>query len=173
MRRKILIAGFTGAGKSSLGEALKNSNPSDWNFSDLDQVIHRNHGKKHKNLSSLIEEVGWEKFRLWERQAYESLIKTEEREIITLGGGTLSPLLWELYGSSRSLLFCHLSIPFEIAWSRIMTDGPSSRPLIQLGKMELLKIYKKRMEIFHQIPWQLDGTLPISTLTKLFWEKVS
>jgi shikimate kinase len=173
MRRKILIAGFTGAGKSSLGEALKSSNQADWYFSDLDQVILRDHGKKNNQLSSLIEEVGWEKFRLWERQAFESLIKTEEREIITLGGGTLSPLLWELYGSSRSLLFCHLSVPFEIAWSRIMTDGPNSRPLIKLGKIELQQIYEKRMEIFRQIPWQLDGTLPVSTLTRLFWEKVN
>lgn len=173
MRRKILIAGFTGAGKSSFLEALEKSNESDWVFSDLDQLILRNHGKNHPNLGSLIQAVGWEKFRLWERQAFESQIKSEEREVMALGGGTLSPLLWELYGNSRSLMFCHLSIPFEIAWNRIMNDKSNSRPLIQSGKSELQKIYEKRMEIFLQIPWQLEGTLPLNTLTKLFWEKVN
>lgn len=172
MRRKILIAGFTGAGKSSLLEALKRSGSSDWIYTDLDQSILGNYGKKHTQLSTLIEEVGWEKFRMWERQSFESEIKTDEKQIISIGGGALSPILWDLYGSSRSLLFCHLSIPFEVAWKRLLDDHQNSRPLVKLGELELRKVYEKRMEIFRQIPWQLDGTLPISTLTQLFWEKL-
>lgn len=173
MRRKILIAGFSGSGKSSLLEALKNSESSGWIFTDLDQLILRNHGENEEQLSALIQKVGWEKFRLWERRSFESLIKSEEKEIIAIGGGALSPLIWELYGKSRSLQFCHLSVPFEVAWKRLNEPDEEIRPLVKMGKSELKQIYDKRMEIFKQIEWQLDGTLPINSLIKLFWEKVT
>jgi shikimate kinase len=155
---KILIAGFTGAGKSSLLQALKTSAPEGWElFNDLDRLILKSHGKNHENLASLIETAGWEKFRLWERQALEGWLKEEEKGVLALGGGSLSPLVWELFGKNRKLKFIHLDIPFHEAWKRLNLDSSEPRPLLKLGQLELERIYQERRKVFEQLPVQLDG----------------
>jgi shikimate kinase len=71
---KILIAGFSGSGKTSLLQILERSAPSEeWIFHDLDQVILKKH--KFAHIETLVETHGWEKFRLWERQALEGWVK--------------------------------------------------------------------------------------------------
>lgn len=155
---KILIAGFSGAGKSSLLQALKTSAPEGWElFNDLDRLILKSHGKGHDHLASLIESVGWEKFRLWERQQLEGWLKEEEKGVLALGGGTLSPLIWELFGKNRKLKFIHLDIPFAEAWRRLNLDTSEPRPMLKLGQLELQRIYQERRKVFEQLPVQLDG----------------
>jgi shikimate kinase len=170
---KILIAGFTGAGKTSLVRALKSSAPEDWDFfDDLDQLILRKRGKTFSSLSQLIEAEGWEKFRLWERQELESWLKDEGKGVLALGGGALSPLVWELFGKNKKIKFCHLKVPFETAWGRLIGDTEEPRPLVQLGKGKLQDLFTERNRIFDQIPWELDGTKNLQTLTREFWEKI-
>ena len=170
---KILIAGFSGAGKSSLLRALKPAAPEDWEaFDDLDQLIMKAHGKKHKNLAALIEEVGWEKFRLWERQQLEGWLKEEGKGVLALGGGTLSPLVWELFGKQRKIKFLYLEAPFETLWMRMQFETDEPRPLLQLGQMKLAELLEERKKVFNQISWKLDGTRNLTDLTKQFWEQV-
>ncbi len=170
---KILIAGFSGAGKSSLLTALKADAPEDWeHFDDLDRIVLKNSGKGHANLASVIETHGWEKFRLWERQALEGWLKDEGKGVLALGGGTLSPLVWELFGKSRKIQFCYLSIPFELAWERLNLDTNAPRPLVQLGKSRLQEIFEERLGIFNQIEWKLDGQRPLAENSKNFWDKI-
>lgn len=170
---KILIAGFSGAGKSSLLRALKPAAPEDWEyFDDLDQLIMKAHGKKHSNLASLIEEVGWEKFRLWERQLLEGWLKDEGKGVLALGGGTLSPMVWELFGKQRKIKFLYLEAPFETLWSRMKLETDEPRPLLQLGKMKLSQLLEERKAVFDQIGWKLDATQNLSVLSKQFWEQL-
>lgn len=170
---KILIAGFSGAGKSSLLRALKPIAPEDWEyFDDLDQLIMKAHGKSHPNLASLIEEVGWEKFRLWERQLLEGWLKHEGKGVLALGGGTLSPMVWELFGKQRKIKFLYLEAPFETLWMRMQFETNEPRPLLQLGQMKLAELLEERKKIYNQISWKLDGTRNLTDLSKEFWEQV-
>ena len=159
---KILIAGFSGAGKSTFLEELKKTAPSEWSsFEDLDELILMNSKKKYSNLAALIEEKGWDAFRLLERQTLEAWLKDDEKGVLALGGGTLSPMVWELFRKSSRLKWVHLKADFETCWSRLNLDVDEPRPLVKLGQLELQRIYQERMKIFEQLPIIIennDGT---------------
>lgn len=172
---KILIAGFSGAGKTSFLRELEYQAPEvGWDFQDLDKLILKSRGKGHKDLASLIEKEGWEKFRLWERQQLEGFLKEEGKGVLALGGGSLSQLVLDLYLPSRKIGICYLSTPFEDCWERLHLESSEPRPLVKLGKNELQKIYQERSQVFEQIPWRIDnkkGT-DLRRIAHIFWEQV-
>lgn len=172
---KILIAGFSGAGKSSFLRELEYQAPEEgWVFQDLDNMIFKSRGRGHNNLASLIEQEGWEKFRLWERQEIEGFLKEEGKGILALGGGSLTQLLLELYRPSRKIGICLLSAPFEDCWERLHLESSEPRPLVKLGKNELHRIFKERLKIFEQIPWRIENPkgAGLSEISQKFWEQV-
>lgn len=85
MRNSIIyLAGFMGAGKSTIGPILANT--IGWNFYDLDKVIEKRKGKK---VREIFEQEGEDSFRKTEREELEKLVR-ERKIIISLGGGTLA-----------------------------------------------------------------------------------
>lgn len=85
MRNRIIyLAGFMGAGKSTIGPILANT--LGWNFYDLDKEIVKEEGKK---IREIFEQEGEEYFRQIERALLKKLIE-EKKIIISLGGGTMA-----------------------------------------------------------------------------------
>jgi shikimate kinase len=80
----IYLAGFMGAGKSTIGPILANT--LGWNFYDLDRVVEKYEGKK---VREIFETMGESYFRKVEREQLEK-ISSERKVIISLGGGTMS-----------------------------------------------------------------------------------
>ena len=80
----IYLAGFMGAGKSTIGPILANT--LGWNFYDLDRVIEKYEGMK---VREIFETKGENYFRQIEREQLE-MISSEHKVIISLGGGTMS-----------------------------------------------------------------------------------
>jgi shikimate kinase len=155
---KILIAGFSGAGKSSFLRALEQTAPDEWgDFADLDELVLKNTRPRYARLSDLISDQGWEKFRLWERQQLEGWAKTEGKGVLALGGGTLSPVVLEMYKSARKIKIVFLKADFETCWQRILSDTKHPRPLVQKGKAELAKIYQERLKIFESLSLTVDN----------------
>lgn len=166
---KVLIAGFSAAGKTSLLQALKAQSPEQWDhFDDLDQLVLKNRGSGFQSVAELIAAKGWDTFRLYERQEFETWVKNEGKGVLALGGGTLSPQLFELFGNHRKLKFVHLYVPFHVAWERLQIHS-EIRPLVNLGRLELENIYQKRMKVFEKILWKMDGTSNLSNLARDFW----
>jgi shikimate kinase len=85
MRNSIVyLAGFMGAGKSTIGPILANT--LGWNFYDLDIEIEKEEGKKIKDI---FEQQGEDYFRQIEKAVLKKL--TERKKIIiSLGGGTMA-----------------------------------------------------------------------------------
>lgn len=171
---KILIAGFSGAGKTSFMRELEFTAPnSTWTFADLDQLVLKS--KRSKEIALVIEEHGWEKFRLWERQELEGWLKEEGPGVLSLGGGTLTQLLLDLYKPIRKVGICYLHADFQECWERLHLEGAEPRPLVQLGKGELHRIYEERQKIFSQIPWRIENPKgsDLAKLARDFWEKIT
>jgi shikimate kinase len=167
---KILIAGFSGSGKTSFLQELESTAPdSGWVFDDLDQII----VQRHKNeIPQLIEDHGWDKFRLWERQELESWLKDDGCGVLSLGGGALSQIVLDIYGVSRKIKMLYLETPFEDCWERLNLPGAEIRPMVKLGKGELHRVYEERVKIYSQIPWKLKNPRgqDLRTLAHEFWE---
>ena len=80
---KIILIGYMGSGKTTVGKQLKEKlNVPFW---DLDDYIEQ---KFNSTISSIFELKGEMYFREKERQALEDLLETDKRMIISLGGGT-------------------------------------------------------------------------------------
>lgn len=170
---KIMICGFSGAGKTSLMRELEFTAPDpSWSFADLDQLILKS--RREKELATVIESHGWEKFRLWERQELEGWLKEEGPGVLALGGGTLTQLLFDLYKSTGKIKFCYLHTPFNDCWERLNLKESAPRPLVKLGKGELHRIYEERRKIFQQVEWKIENPLgtDLVSLSKLFWSSV-
>ena len=122
--RNILLVGFMGCGKSTIGRILHKS--LDYPLIDTDQQIEKQTGKK---ISTIFEEEGEDAFRQLETQLLEKLIeKQTNHTIISTGGGIITrpenlPLL-------RQLGFViWLSCSPEVINER--TSRNNNRPLLQ------------------------------------------
>ncbi len=172
---KILITGFSGSGKTSLLKAMEESAPENWTlFDDLDDLILQKKGPHFENLGQLIAEVGWEKFRLWERQELEGWLKEEGRGVLALGGGTLSGGLLEMLRPVRKIRFLFVNSDFDTCWERLIKQTEKPRPLTLRGRIELEKIYQERMKYFETIDWKIENPdqSDLHSLAQKCWEDV-
>ncbi len=121
---RLILTGFMGAGKSTVGAIL--ARDLGWRFLDLDQVIETN---AHRTIAEIFRDEGEAEFRRLEQQAVQQLSQDEEI-VLALGGGTVED------DSTRSLLidspgnclvFLHAELPDLLA--RCTVEG-NVRPLL-------------------------------------------
>lgn len=122
-RQNIILIGFMGAGKTSVGEAL--AGRSRKMLIDTDWMIEKKAGM---TISKIFETQGEAAFRRLETEVLEQLIVEAEGEIISVGGGL--PLREE----NRKLLkklgcVIYLSVRPETVLERL--KGDTTRPLLQ------------------------------------------
>lgn len=83
MSQLVVLWGYMGCGKSTVGKALAQfSNKS---FSDLDQAIEL---EQQQSIPELFEQLGPIGFRQLERDTLQKLMQNEQSLILSLGGGT-------------------------------------------------------------------------------------
>jgi shikimate kinase len=121
---RLILTGFMGAGKSTVGAIL--ARELGWRFLDLDDVIEAN---SQRTIAEIFREYGEAEFRRRERQAVQQ-VNGEKEIVLALGGGTVED------ASSRSLLihspgnclvFLHAELPDLLA--RCTVEG-KVRPLL-------------------------------------------
>jgi len=85
MENKIIyLAGFMGAGKSTIGPILANT--IGWDSCDLDLLIEKQQGKK---IRQIFEQEGEKFFRKIETEMLQD-ISTKSNLVVSLGGGTIA-----------------------------------------------------------------------------------
>jgi len=81
----VVLIGFMGAGKTTVGRALAKS--LRWNFLDLDDVIEQ---REHKDVAEIFALFGEPAFRSMESEALEALLQDRQGGsdlVLALGGG--------------------------------------------------------------------------------------
>lgn len=168
---KIVIAGFAGAGKSSLLREIARTATEGWTCADLDELVVKNYGDPSKSLAEWIEEWGWDRFRSYEEEALREWLTDPGRGVLALGGGALNEENLPLVSQKAKILV--LDIDFETSWRRLSLDV-KVRPLALKGENYMRYLFEKRQKIFEKVPWKLknsDGT-DLKALAASFWDAI-
>lgn len=79
---KLLIAGFSGAGKSTVLRELIGLAPAEFMaFLDLDVLVRG----PYTDVASYVAKYGWEKFRETELNKLEEILNSTEKSVVALG----------------------------------------------------------------------------------------
>ncbi len=128
MGSNIILIGFMGCGKSSIGVRL--SYRLRRTVTDTDKKIER---QARMTVSEIFEQLGEEAFRQMETQCLEQLIGERQEQIISTGGGL------PLRERNRELLrelgtVVYLRVTARTVCARLASD--TTRPLLQGGHPE-------------------------------------
>jgi shikimate kinase len=135
----IVLIGFMGAGKSTVGSLL--AGRLGLPFTDSDQVIEQRAGRP---VRQIFAEDGEPAFRALEHQVIAEILDGPAR-VLALGGGAV-----EHPGTRDQLAgaqVVYLQVSYEQALQRVGGDGaPESRPL--LARPDLGALYRRRLGVY-------------------------
>ena len=137
---RILLSGFMGAGKTTVGRLLaaRLGVP----FRDLDETVEAVTGK---TVRALFESVGEAEFRRLERMALEDACAVDP-VVVALGGGTLSaPGGLEMAQRAGYVVWLHPE--FATIARRIGTYGKQDRPLFR-DEASAFDLYRSRLPAY-------------------------
>lgn len=151
---RIVLIGFMGSGKSTVGRKL--AHRLNLPFADLDEVVEQQAGQ---TISKLFAEQGEKHFRELERKALAEQLNAD-RFILSTGGGT------PCYGSNMQLLLnsglvVYLDLTAAALASRLI-GAKSQRPLLsQFSEEELPaeieRLLEKRLPFYNQAQLQVNA----------------
>jgi len=133
----IVLVGFMGAGKTTVGRAL--AARLGLAFADSDEAV--------GDAAEIFERKGEEAFRAREAEVAIRLLTGDRARVVALGGG--APTLPEVASALRDpdLTVVHLDVPLDEALRRCATGGP--RPMLQRKDPEAL--YAARRPVYEEV----------------------
>ena len=151
IRRLVLLLGFMGCGKTTVGRLL--AERLAWRFVDLDEELERRQGR---TINQVFAEQGEPFFRQVERRLLEECLQRAELEptVVALGGGTFAqPANAELI-RARGGVTVWLECPLEELRRRCR--GMTNRPLFRdAASFQLL--YQQRLPFYQQADFRVDA----------------
>ncbi|HWQ89944.1 MAG TPA: shikimate kinase [Desulfitobacteriaceae bacterium] len=146
--QNIVLIGFMGAGKSTVGRRL--ALELNWRFVDTDAVIEEVTGLA---ISTIFKRYGESRFRAEESLAVKKVC-AERHCVISTGGGTvLNPENLDLL--QKNGLVIYLFVSLEDVLKRV---GNSDRPLLKSSPGEVLSLWQSRQETYAKAPCTIDTT---------------
>ena len=158
----ILLAGFMGSGKTTIGKMVaKEINRP---FHDLDEVIEQ---MSQQTINEWFQ-LGEVEFRKYEKELLLTLLGFENA-VIALGGGTLSntfllPVI-DMIMKQHTLVW--LDVSFEESMMRVKQGHHQhTRPLLYIGIEELKKLYHARQITYKNAPIRVSAEQSETQITK-------
>jgi len=137
----IILTGFMGSGKSSIGRILAKKRDS--YFLDTDSLIESFENRK---ISEIFETDGEEAFREMEKRVFRWIKSNVKNSIISTGGG-LPMFVPEIQEAGKVI---YLEVDFEVIVNRLSKEDFEKRPLFQdLKKAKAL--FDKRDEVYRKL----------------------
>ena len=143
----IVLVGFMGAGKTTVGQLL--SRRLGLPFADVDEVIEERAGTP---VQQIFADQGEEAFRALEHETIASLLDGPPL-VLALGGGAVE------HEQTRRVLklagqTVYLYVPYEVALGRV--GGDRGRPMLR--RPDLAEVYRRRLTTYDEA-----ATLTVST----------
>lgn len=137
---KIILVGYMGSGKSSIGKVL--SNFVRIPFYDLDEIIEK---KLNQSINSIFKEKGEIYFRKTESTVFNQFISENNNFILALGGGTPCYANNHLVLQNHDITSIYLKSSVDTLTERLNLEK-ENRPLIHnLNKEELHDYIRKHL----------------------------
>ncbi len=129
MEKNIVLTGFMGVGKSTVGQILAGKLNRD--FIDVDEEIEKLHGMP---VTEIFKTMGEPKFRQMEREFIIGLCENSRLKVVSLGGGAfMQEEVREACLSSSIVFFLDLSWEY---WKNRIPLIMGSRPVLQQKSLE-------------------------------------
>ena len=141
MEKNIILCGFMGCGKTTVGRAL--AQKTGYRFVDMDGLIEKRQGK---SVSEIFAQEGEAAFRRMETEIAREL-SAQSRLVVAAGGGALlNPENAALFRESGVIVL--LDLPVEVLQERLKDD--TNRPLLQRpGRNAVIReLYEKRIPLY-------------------------
>lgn len=161
---RIVLMGFMGAGKTTIGKRLAKS--LGCSFIDTDEMIEKEQNRK---ISEIFEKDGEDAFRDMETELLKRLKQSNEMFVLSIGGGM--PVREENRELLRELgTVIYLKTSKEEIIRRV--SGDKNRPLLQGGSLEekVTSLMNAREQIYIETAHQeffTDGKNPLQIASEL------
>lgn len=142
--QRVVLTGFMGAGKSTVGRLL--ADVTGWDFVDLDLQVEETAGKNARELFDALGETG---FRQLETDLWTSVLQRSQT-IIAPGGAVIDKLENQriLTGSAGTFIV-FLDAPFPILIDRCLRqqqeEGATYRPLLHKTEVAQARYMERRV----------------------------
>ncbi len=148
-KQSIILVGFMGAGKSTIGRALRHL--TGWPLIDLDELIVQQQGV---SIPEIFAEQGEAAFRRYETEALRSLSPLSPIILATGGGIVSCPENWQLMRSLGRIIY--LRAEWETLRDRLA--GSSGRPLATAdrGEADIQRLWLQRLPLYQQADCIVD-----------------
>lgn len=145
----IVLAGFMGTGKSTVGRRL--AAQLGWSFVDTDTVIEQRTGR---TIAAIFADRGEATFRALEAAVCAEMAARCEYVIATGGGALLNPDTLAAF-RQQGLIVC-LTCELDTILARVGHDP--ARPLFSADRERLAALYNARAAHYASLPHQIDTT---------------
>ncbi len=146
-KTKIILTGFMGTGKTTVGKLL--ADHLKYRFIDTDELIE---ARNNRSISDIFQEVGEEAFREMERAIVREIAELDGVVISTGGRLMLDPENVNAL-SHNSRVLCLVATPDEIL-TRVLDDQGHKRPLLSVPnpKQRIVDLLQERNNKYRRFP---------------------